>query len=171
MFLRKFNEKPYHFHMDFDLKSPKIPALQPENPERRSFLSTALSTVSLAFLGFVFYPVFKYLKQPLASGINVKTTVAAKISELPNDSGKIFRFGDSPAILIRTPEGQLKSFSAVCTHLDCTVQYVPGKRHIFCACHNGRYDLNGRVISGPPPRPLEEFKVYEEGEDIFVSKA
>jgi len=156
--------------MEFDLKSPKIPEFQPENPARRSFLSTAISTVGLAFLGFVFYPVFKYLKQPLASGINVKSTVAAKISELPNDSGKIFRFGDAPAILIRTPEGQLKSFSAVCTHLDCTVQYVPGKRHIFCACHSGKYDLNGRVISGPPPRPLEEFKVYEEGEDIIVSR-
>ena len=156
--------------MEFDLKSPKIPEFQPENPARRSFLSTAISTVGLAFLGFVFYPVFKYLKQPLASGINVKSTVAAKISELPNDSGKIFRFGDAPAVLIRTPEGQLKSFSAVCTHLDCTVQYVPGKRHIFCACHSGKYDLNGRVISGPPPRPLEEFKVYEEGEDIIVSR-
>lgn len=156
--------------MEFDLKSPKIPEFQPENPDRRSFLSTAISTVGLAFLGFVFYPVFKYLKQPLASGINVKSTVAAKISELANDSGKIFRFGDAPAILIRTPEGQLKSFSAVCTHLDCTVQYVPGKRHIFCACHSGKYDLNGRVISGPPPRPLEEFKVYEEGEDIIVSR-
>lgn len=157
--------------MKFESKSTKIPEGQLENPERRTFFSAALSTVGLALLGFVFYPVFKYLKQPQASSINVKTTVAAKISEVPNDSGKIFRFGDSPAILIRTPEGQLKSFSAVCTHLDCTVQYVPGKRHIFCACHSGKYDLNGQVISGPPPRPLEEFKVYEEGEDIFVTRA
>ncbi len=157
--------------MKFESKSPEIPKGQLDNPERRTFFSTALSTVGLALLGFVFYPVFKYLKQPQASSINVKTTVAAKTSELPNDSGKIFRFGDSPAILIRTPEGQLKSFSAVCTHLDCTVQYVPGKRHIFCACHSGKYDLNGQVISGPPPRPLEEFKVYEQGEDIFVTRA
>jgi len=126
--------------------------------------------MSLALLGFVFYPVIRYLKQPLASGMNVNSTVAAKVSEVPIDSGRIFRFGDSPAILIRTPEGELKSFSAVCTHLQCTVQYVPGKRHIFCACHNGTYDLTGRVISGPPPRPLEEYKVVEQGEDIIVSK-
>ena len=157
--------------MASELGPPKITAGQPENPERRSFFSTAFSTFGLALVGFVFYPVFKYLKQPQASGMNVETAVAAKISEMPNDSGKIFRFGDSPAILIKTPEGQLKSFSAVCTHLDCTVQYVPGKRHILCACHNGKYDLNGRVISGPPPRPLEEFKVFEEGEDIIVTKA
>ena len=141
------------------------------NPERRSFLTEALLAVSTAFLGFVVYPALQYLKQPLASGVDVKRVIAAKNSEVPNDSFKIFRFGDSPAIVIRTPDGELKAFSAVCTHLDCTVQYMPGQRHIHCACHNGRYDLNGNVISGPPPRPLQEFKVFVEGENIIVYKA
>ncbi len=122
-------------------------------------------------MGVVVYPILQYLKQPLAGGGDVKRTVAAKISEIPNDSFKIFRFGDSPAMVIRTPEGELKAFSAVCTHLDCTVQYRPGQRHIHCACHNGKYDLSGKVISGPPPRPLEEFKVFVEGEDIIVYRA
>lgn len=134
-------------------------------------MSKALLTLSTAFLGTVIYPVLQYLKQPLAGGSDIKRTVAAKISELPNDSFKIFRFGDAPAIVIRTPEGELKAFSAICTHLDCTVQYLPGQRHIHCACHNGKYDLNGKVISGPPPRPLDEFKVFEEGEDIIVYRA
>src|SRR5574341_1796397 len=141
------------------------------DPERRSFLSGALYTVSTAFVGFVIYPAIQFLKQPFAGGGDVKRIVAAKVSEVPNDSFKIFRFGESPAIVIRTPEGELKAFSAVCTHLDCTVQYQPGQRHIHCACHNGKYDLNGKVISGPPPRPLEEFKVFEEGENIIVYKA
>jgi cytochrome b6-f complex iron-sulfur subunit len=143
----------------------------PNNPERRSFLTTALSTMSALFMGFVLYPMFRFLEQPEATGAYVKSTVAAKISELPNDSAKIFRFGESPAIVVRAVDGKLKSFSAVCTHLDCTVQYVPGKNHFLCACHNGKYDLNGRVISGPPPRPLQEYKVSEDGENIIVSRA
>ena len=140
------------------------------NPQRRSFLSKALAAISLLFTGFVLYPMLQFLKQPLARGGTVNRVTAAKISEMTNDSAKIFRFGESPAILVRTPEGELKAFTAICTHLDCTVQYVKGKRHILCACHNGKYDLNGRVLSGPPPRPLEEFNVFEEGEDIIVSR-
>ena len=140
------------------------------SPQRRSFLSKALVVIGTLFAGLVLYPMFQFLKQPLARGGTVNRVVAAKISEMTNDSAKIFRFGSAPAMLVRTPEGELKAFTAVCTHLDCTVQYVKGKRHILCACHNGKYDLNGQVLSGPPPRPLEEFKVFVEGEDIIVSR-
>ena len=138
--------------------------------QRRSFLSKALVVIGTLFAGLVLYPMFQFLKQPLARGGTVNRVAAAKISEMTNDSAKIFRFGSDPAMLVRTPEGELKAFTAVCTHLDCTVQYVKGKRHILCACHNGKYDLNGQVLSGPPPRPLEEFKVFVEGEDIIVSR-
>jgi len=41
---------------------------------------------------------------------------------------------------------------------------------IWCACHNGKYDLNGRNVSGPPPRPLDEFKVIVQGEEVLISK-
>ncbi len=151
-------------------KSGQIASKEVSSPQRRSFLSTALTAVGTLFTGFVIYPMLKFLKQPLASEGTVNRVVAAKISEMTNDSATIFRFGDAPALLVRTPEGELKAFTAICTHLDCTVQYVQGKRHILCACHNGKYDLNGKVLSGPPPKPLEEFKVFEEGEDIIVSK-
>ena len=82
----------------------------------------------------------------------------------------IFRFGGRPGILIRTPEGELRAFSAVCTHLDCTVQYKADTAQIWCACHNGFFDLNGSVVAGPPPRPLERFTVNQRGSDIVVSR-
>ena len=75
-----------------------------------------------------------------------------------------------PGILIRTEKGDLKAFSASCTHLDCIVQYQPDKKDIFCACHNGIYDLTGKNVSGPPPRPLEEFTVNVKGDDIIVTR-
>jgi Rieske Fe-S protein len=51
------------------------------------------------------------------------------------------------------------------------VQYRPDLSHIWCACHNGHFDLNGKNISGPPPRPLESFAVNARGSQIVVSKS
>jgi Rieske Fe-S protein len=68
----------------------------------------------------------------------------------------------------------VRAFNALCTHIDCTVKYRADKGDIFCACHEGVYDLNGRNISGPPPRPLEVYKVTLRGErgqeEIVVSR-
>ena len=86
------------------------------------------------------------------------------------EAGKIFKFGSTPGILIQTAEGEYRALSAICTHLDCTVQFRSDENLIWCACHNGRYDLNGKNISGPPPRPLEEFQVNVRGDDVVVSR-
>lgn len=99
------------------------------------------------------------------------SVTAALVKDLKPDQGKVFRFGNEPAILIDTPDGKLRAFSAVCTHLQCTVQYRQDMGKIFCACHGGVYDLNGRNIGGPPPRPLQEYKVAIKGDDIIVSKS
>ena len=137
---------------------------------RREFIHFLLGGGVLAFLGSTFYPILRYLLPPAGTEVSVSNVVAAKAGELSPNSGKIFRFGDKPALLILTEQGTYKAFSAVCTHLNCTVQYHPESRGILCACHNGHYDLNGQVVSGPPPRPLETFKVVQRGEDVIVSK-
>jgi cytochrome b6-f complex iron-sulfur subunit len=125
---------------------------------------------ALAFLGAVFYPVLRYLKPPVGAEASVSNVTAAKVDELAVNSAKIFRFGNRPGILIHTPQGELKAYSAVCTHLSCTVQYDPEASIIQCACHNGKFDLNGQVISGPPPKPLERYQVNVRGEEIVVAK-
>ncbi|MGQ9834577.1 MAG: QcrA and Rieske domain-containing protein, partial [Thermoanaerobaculaceae bacterium] len=56
--------------------------------------------------------------------------LAGKLSDLPPNSGKIFRFGAKPGILIRTPAGEVRAFAAICTHLNCTVQYRADFQHI-----------------------------------------
>ena len=66
--------------------------------------------------------------------------------------------------------GDFRAFSAVCTHLDCIVQYRKDLKQIWCACHNGHYDLRGVNIAGPPPRPLEEFNVNIVMDEIIISR-
>jgi cytochrome b6-f complex iron-sulfur subunit len=138
---------------------------------RRGFINWLLGTSLAAFLVSVFYPVARYLVPP-----KVEESMAAsvKLSIKPDDvkpnTGQIFKFGNSPAILVRAPSGELRAFSAVCTHLHCTVQFRPDIGHIWCACHNGHFDLNGQNIAGPPPRPLDKFVVNVRGSQIVVSK-
>jgi len=124
----------------------------------------------LALLGAALYPVARYLYPPRGMEASVSSAVAAKVGELATNTAKIFRFGNRPGILVNTPRGELRAFSAVCTHLHCTVQYDQDDSLIWCACHNGKFDLNGQVISGPPPRPLEAYQVNISGEQIVVSK-
>ncbi len=114
--------------------------------------------------------LFYYIMPPEGIETAVSSVVAAGKGELAPNSSKIFKFGDKPGILINTIKNELLAFTAVCTHLNCTVQYDPQTKYIWCACHNGHFDLNGNVMSGPPPRPLEKYNVNIRGEDVVVSK-
>ncbi len=137
---------------------------------KRNFLKFILSGGLLALAGSVFYPILAYLKPPKQAEVEVSSVKAGKLSEIEKESGQIIKFGNKPVILIRSSSGDLRAFSATCTHLDCTVQYRKDFGMIWCACHNGKYDLNGRNVSGPPPRPLDEYRVVVQGEEVFISK-
>jgi Rieske Fe-S protein len=138
---------------------------------RRKFLNWFLSTTAGAFLVSVTYPLSRYLIPPEVEESTASTvTLSIKPNDVKANSGQIFRFGSQPAILVKDTNGELKAFSAVCTHLACIVQYRSDISHIWCACHNGHFDLNGRNVEGPPPKPLEQFVVNVRADQIVVSK-
>jgi len=117
------------------------------------------------------YPVWRFLIPPASAEPATQSVVAAQASQLKPNSGLLFKFGSKPGLLVRTPDGELQAFNAVCTHLDCTVQYKSDTSQIWCACHNGTYDLGGNVVSGPPPRPLERLVVNQRGNDVVVTRS
>ena len=127
------------------------------------------SGVVASIISFI-YPALRYIIPPPVAESASRFVVAGKVGELKNNSGKIFKFGSRPALLVRLADGSYRAFSAVCTHLNCTVQYRSDLREIWCACHNGLYDLEGRNISGPPPRPLDVYEVHIQGEDVVVTR-
>ena len=141
------------------------------DPGRRRFVNWFLGTSVGAFLVAVLYPVSRYLMPPEVGESTAGTvTLPLKPDDVKPNTGQIFKFGRRPGLLVRTASGELRAFSAVCTHLNCTVQYRADVSHIWCACHNGHYDLNGKNIEGPPPRPLDSFVVNVRGTQIVVSK-
>jgi Rieske Fe-S protein len=138
---------------------------------RRSFLNVLLGITAAGWLGSILFPIVEYFKIPPRKEEEPASVVAANIKNLKPNEGVIFKFGSEPGLLVLGPDGQLRAFSAVCTHLDCTVKYRPDLQKIHCACHGGTYDLNGRNISGPPPRPLTQYRVVQKGDDVIVFRA
>jgi Rieske Fe-S protein len=146
-----------------------------QNSQRREFLKLGLATLALMWSGMTLYPIYRYLT-PKAddseADTKVSSVVVGKVSDIPKGTGKNFRFGSTPCILTHTEDGQFHAFTAICTHLGCTVQYAPEKQLIWCACHGGCYDPNnGKNIAGPPPKPLTALKVEIDKDDIIVRKA
>jgi nitrite reductase/ring-hydroxylating ferredoxin subunit len=142
----------------------------PPDASRRRAIELFLGGGLLASLASFLYPVLRYFVPPEVVDLGGDEVIAAKLGELKPNSGKIFRFGSKPGLLILNNDGAFSALSATCTHLGCIVQYRADLREIWCACHNGIYDLNGRNVSGPPPRPLTVFDVHQRGDEIVVSR-
>lgn len=137
----------------------------PQVATRRTFAKVVVGGVGFCYAAAIGYPVYRFLNSPVE-----KAALAAAVTEitlkdaqkLPVASALIFKFGPEPCLLIHLPDGKWVALSAKCTHLGCTVQYLPDKSHIFCACHGGTYDpATGHNVAGPPPRPLKQFVVKE----------
>jgi Rieske Fe-S protein len=120
-----------------------------------------LGTSTGALFVSIVYPVFRFISPP-----NIPEAATAQVEAGPvNDPEiiekgfKIIRFGADPVILIRAADGDFRAFAGTCTHLDCIVEFQSDQQRIWCNCHNGEYNLSGQVVAGPPPKPLEEYKV------------
>jgi len=138
--------------------------------ERRTLLRWLLGGGFTASVVSFLYPAVKFMNPPTVPEASTNEVSAGKVQDLKPNSGKIVKFGSRPALLIRVSETEWRAFSAICTHLNCTVQFQDSTRQIWCACHNGYYDLNGKVVSGPPPRPLEDYAVHIRGEDVVITR-
>lgn len=137
---------------------------------RRDLLRWLLGGGFTASVVSFLYPAFRFMNPPAVPEAVVNEAAAGKAQDFKPNSGKVVKFGSRPVLLVRVSEAEWRAFSATCTHLNCTVQYREDSRQIWCACHNGYYDLNGRVVSGPPPRPLEEYAVHVRGEEVVIAR-
>jgi len=68
-----------------------------------------------------------------------------------------------PTLVVKY-SGEVRAFSAVCTHLGCLVKWNAAKSEFLCPCHGGVFDANGVNVSGPPPKPLKRYKVFATAE-------
>ncbi len=151
----------------------------PQSPGRRDWLLYTLAGWIVATLGAIAFPVVRFLwPRPQTSTGAVSMVAPYTVDRLkPDADGRWpapFNFGGKPCLLVLTPTGEVRAFNAICTHTDCTVEFRQDTGDIFCNCHNGVYNVDGQNVSGPPPRPLEAYKVVLRGkpgqEEIIVSQ-
>ncbi len=73
------------------------------------------------------------------------------------------------SLYILTDNGRdFVAMSNICTHLACRVRWIADREQFFCPCHNGVFDKEGNVLSGPPPRALDRYEVKVEDDQLFV---
>lgn len=136
---------------------------------RRKFINLIFGTGVIGTLGAILYPIANFLIPPEKREAKVNSMKIGKITDFENNSSKIIKFGRTPVIVLRDNLGNFRALEATCTHLDCIVQFRKETQQIMCACHNGIFDLRGRNLSGPPPKPLEEFNVTILEDEIIVT--
>ena len=159
-----------------------------QDENRRAWLLRSLAAAISATVVAIFYPVVWFLRPRRATISGALEVVAPfTVNELPHAASNPFNFGGKPCLVVLTPDGakrlasgqplqsdDVRAFNALCTHVDCTVKYRQERGDIFCSCHEGVYDLNGKNVAGPPPRPLGMYKVTLRGdagkEEIVVSR-
>ena len=134
---------------------------------RRRLLQLLLGGSTLAVSGLIGVPVARYLR-PLEPDES-----AAMASFRDGDVGlweaRQMVVSGRPVLVVNTGAGY-RAFSAVCTHLGCIVKWSKGRRQFFCPCHGGRFDLKGRVVGGPAPRPLPALEVSENQGTVVVRR-
>jgi Rieske Fe-S protein len=95
-----------------------------------------------------------------------------RVGDLPVGSSRAFLYPspNDPCLLIRTGEESYVAYSQKCTHLSCAVYFDAAKRRLECPCHEGAFSAaDGRVLQGPPPRPLPRIRLERRGDEIVAT--
>lgn len=90
-----------------------------------------------------------------------------RAEDVPPGEAKTVLFRNQPALIIHTAKGFV-ALSGVCTHQGCFLRWNDAKQQVECPCHEAAFDINGAVISGPPPAPLPEYRVEVSEGRIFL---
>jgi cytochrome b6-f complex iron-sulfur subunit len=137
---------------------------------RRRFLDWLLTGGLVAWVVGLVAPALAYVWPAQRRGPSVQTVSAGKADDFAEWQTKIVAVAGHPVIVIRTPQG-FRALSAICTHLGCIVGWDAQRRQIACPCHAGFFDVAGKVVSGPPPRPLPEHGVAVVNNEVLVKSA
>ena len=138
-------------------------------PNRRSAL-VRFVTAGMGLIGAGLATLVGFVAAPKASGRGRQWRKAASLFDMPADEPLPAVIAERHAdgwydtrkqtvIFIDREGSGYRAFSSTCSHLGCRVRWDSEKKQYLCPCHGGVYDREGRVVAGPPPRPLERLTV------------
>lgn len=152
-----------------------------EDLSRRDFIKATTVWIGSLIGAFVALPGIAYLLSPSVGKDDADAWIdLGSLDRYPVGSPTLFQFSRTKAngwertsmsygaFVLRPDETTVRVFSNICTHLGCHVNWHADLRHYVSPCHDGHFDVLGNNISGPPPRPLDEFKTRVESGRLFV---
>ncbi len=138
------------------------------SPSRRKVLRCALKAGAATWAAGMLVPPAVYLWPVGSEGPGKDAVKAGLEKDLPPGKSMLVKIEGKPLLVIRLASGEYRAFSAICTHLACLVDWRKEQGDVFCPCHGGRFDLEGKVIGGPPPKPLPSYPVIVVDGEIQV---
>ena len=156
-------------------------AEEPIEP-RRGFLVGSIIAMMGAITAALGIPAMGYLLVPGREKKQQKWIEAADLTDLRQDTPeqvvfqRVHRDGwklvteNAVAWVVKTGEKEVIAFSPICTHLGCAVSWRPSDQTFACPCHTSSFSPDGKVISGPAPRPLDRFDVRVDGIKVMLGE-
>jgi cytochrome b6-f complex iron-sulfur subunit len=136
-------------------------------PERRRFfLTVMLGGIGTVLAAAAAWPVWQYLSPRKGEGEGQTVTIPR--SQVPPGGVHFFSFRGHPAVIVQARAGEFIALTAVCTHLGCVIKWLPEKNEFECPCHAGRFSADGKVLGGPPPKPLESYPVSVQADNLII---
>jgi len=136
---------------------------------RRGFLHLLNRFLAATGLAVLVGPVVAFFWPSKLEEVPSEPVPIGEVGSIPEGDAKTVRYGRYPAIILNTPERGLIAYSAVCTHFACLVKWNPESGMLECPCHEGYFNpADGAVISGPPPEPLLEIRLFIEEGTILI---
>jgi len=137
---------------------------------RRSFFKRLFQLFAGLWGAGVFAGIIVYIKEPRRLQIlRERTVVVGALDQFSPGQGRLVTGSHDPFWVILARNDEIVALPAICTHLHCILEWDEKNGRLLCPCHLGAFDLNGNVLSGPPPRPLEPLSAMVKGGRIYVN--
>lgn len=148
---------------------------------RRSFLSKAILTIGGIISAALGIPTVAYILGPALQDAKTQNwTRLGAVNKVELGTPTLFKVKierqtgwiveeEKLSVYVLTDNGRdFVAMSNICTHLACRVRWISDREQFFCPCHDGVFDKEGNVISGPPPRPLDRYEIKVEGDQLMM---
>jgi len=162
------------------MNAPEIE--QPDRPTRRRFYEAVIVGVQAVIGIALAVPAVAYLlgptKQRRDSGMIEATDIGTLAPNVPVevsfrksrvDGWKVIN-EKRTAWVVKMPDNSVVAYGPQCTHLGCAYHWEEGKSQFVCPCHNSFFSIDGKLVSGPAPRPLDRYFTKVDGTKLLVGE-
>lgn len=155
-------------------------AEKPIDEPRRKLLLFFWFGAQAILAALIIIPGIRYFIQPLYDKVQSQRIQLGDLRALPEDEPTRVNYSilqragydiskQNDFVYALREDNQVKVFSPVCTHMGCNVAWNEQNQEFECPCHGGKYNKNGEVIAGPPPKPLHQYPVEVDQGTVWIT--